>query len=118
MAASTLGGGVGETTAGFAELSRDFDRLMGNLTQRYGFPLFAQVHQAGGDTLEATLTQQWLRAGSDDEHLLAAIALYQMWKNHQNSGPVRIVLLEPDGKRYLTIDDAEAAQSLLTISAD
>ena len=41
-----------------------------------------------------------------------------MWKNHQNSGPVRIVLLEPDGKRYLTIDDAEAAQSLLTISAD
>ena len=118
VAASTLGGGAGETTAGFAELSRDFDRLMGNLTQRYGFPLFAQVHQAGGDTLEATLTRQWLRAGSDDEHLLAAIALYQMWKNHQNSGPVRVVLLDPDGKRYLTIDDAEAAQSLLTVFAD
>ena len=56
LTASTLGGGAGAATAGFAELSRDFDRLMGNLTQRYGFPLFEKVHQAGGNTLEATLT--------------------------------------------------------------
>jgi len=118
VTASALGSGAGETTAGFAELSRDFDRLVGNLTQRYGFPLFGKVHQAGGDTLEATLSPQWLRAGSDDEHLLAAIAVYQMWKNHQNGGPVRVVLLEPDGKRYLAIDDAESAPALLTLSAD
>ena len=50
--------------------------------------------------------------------MLAATAIYQMWKNHQNSGPVRVVLLEPGGKRYITIDDSEGAQSLLTLSAD
>ena len=55
---STLGGGGGTITAGFGELSRDFDRLMGNLTQRYGFPLFEKVRQAGDNTLEATLTPQ------------------------------------------------------------
>ena len=119
LTATTLGdGAAGAATAGFAALSRDFDRLMGNLTQRYGFPLFEKVNQASDNTLEATLTPQWLRAGSDDEHLLAATAIYQMWKNHQNSGPVRVVLLEPGGKRYITIDDAAGAQSLLTLSAD
>jgi uncharacterized protein YgiM (DUF1202 family) len=118
VTASTLGGGTAEPAAGFVELSRDFDRLMGNLTQRYGFPLFDKVHQAGGDTLEATLSAQWLRAGSADEHLLAAIAVYQMWKNHQNGGPVRVVLREPDGERYLAIDDTQSAPSLLTVTAD
>ena len=119
LTATTLGAGNGSSvTAGFGELSRDFDRLMGNLTQRYGFALFETVRQASDNTLEATLTPQWLRAGSDDEHLLAATAIYQMWKNHQNSGPVRVVLLEPGGKRYITIDDSEGAQSLLTLSAD
>ena len=58
------------------------------------------------------------RSCSDDEHLLAATAIYQMWKSHQNSGPVRVVLLELGGKRYITIDDLEGAQSLLTLSAD
>ena len=45
LTASTLGGGAGDATAGFAELSRDFDRLMGNLTQRYGFPLFDRADE-------------------------------------------------------------------------
>lgn len=119
VAASTLGGGsAAEPAGGFAELSRDFDWLMGNLTQRYGFPLFASVRPDGGEALEATLTPQWLRAGSADEHLMAAIAVHQMWKNHQNGAPVRVVLLEPDGERYLTIDDTQSAASLLTVTAD
>jgi hypothetical protein len=41
-----------------------------------------------------------------------------MWKNHQNGGPVRVVLLAPGGERYITIDDAAGPQSLLTLSAD
>lgn len=119
VAASTLGSGeAGETNAGFQDLSRDFDRLMGTLARRYGFPLFERVQQAGGNTLEATLSPQWLRAGSDDEHLLAATAIYQMWKNHQNGSPVRVALLEPGGKRLITIDDTQGPDKLLTLSAD
>ena len=118
LATTTLRAEAGTATAGFGELSPGFDRLMGHLTQRYGFPLFEKVHPANGNTLEATLTTQWLRAGSGDEHLLAAAAIYEMWKNHQNNGPVRVILLQPDGKQYIAIDDTETAKSLLTLSAD
>jgi hypothetical protein len=121
VATSTLGGGAGgptPVTAGFGDLSRDFDRLMGELTQRYGFSLFDRIHQAGGDLLEVTMSPQWLRAGSDDEHLLAAAAIYQMWKNHQNSAPVRVVMLTPDGKPLITIDETRGGDSLLTLAAD
>jgi Bacterial SH3 domain len=119
LAPTTLSGGVvGLPTAGFAELSPDFDRLMANLTQRYGYPLFATMRQTGDNTLEGTLTPHWLRAGSDDEHLLAATAIYQMWKNHQNGEPVRVLMLEPGGERYITIDDAQTGGALLTLAAD
>lgn len=107
-----------EPTSGFRELAPDFDRLLGNLSQRYGFPLFASVVQAGGNRLELTVSPQWLRAGSADEHLLAATAVYEMWKNHQNGAPVEVVMLEPGGKRYLTIDDAREDGPLLTVAAD
>jgi Bacterial SH3 domain len=117
---TTLGGGEGGSAggAGFADLSRDFDRVMGQLSQRHGFPLFGEVRQAEGNTLEVPITAQWLRAGSADEHLLAATAIYQMWKNHQDSAPVRVLLLEPDGERYITIDETGAPEALLTLSAD
>jgi Bacterial SH3 domain len=120
VATTTLGGGGGASvaTAGFGDLSRDFDRLMGQLSQRHGFPLFDQVRQIDNTTLEATLAPDWLRAGSADEHLLAATAIYQMWKNHQNSAPVRVVVLEPGGGRYITIDETQGAESLLTLAAD
>ena len=85
--------------------------------KRYGFPLFAKVTPVGGDALEVTMTEHWLRAGSQDEHLLAATAIYQMWKNHQNSAPVRVTMLDPQGRRYITIDET-GAPSLLTVAAD
>ncbi|MGD9507145.1 MAG: SH3 domain-containing protein [Geminicoccaceae bacterium] len=105
-------------SAGFRELAPDFDRLLGNLAQRYGFPLFESVRPEGSNGLRVTLSPQWLRAGSADEHLLAATAVYEMWKNHQNGAPVLVELLEPGGKRYLTIDDAQKNGALLTVSAD
>jgi len=118
LATSTLSGGEGGVaSAGFGDLSRDFDRLLGSLTQRYGFPLFDRVSPTGGDTLEVKMTEHWLRAGSQDEHLLAAAAIYQMWKNHQNSAPVRVVLLDPRGERYVTIDETQGP-ALLTVAAD
>ncbi len=117
---STLGGGGGGGVAGagFGDLSRDFDRLLGHVAQRYGFPLFDRVSQAGGDTLEVTASEDWLRAGSRDEHLLAATAIYQMWKNHQNSRPVRVSVLEPGGERYITIDETQGPDRLLSVAAD
>lgn len=118
VATTTLGGGEGGiASAGFGDLSRDFDRLMGSLTQRTGFPLFEKVTPTGGDTLEVTVSEDWLRAGSQDEHLLAAAAIYQMWKNHQNSAPVRVVLLDPQGRRYVTIDETQGP-ALFTVAAD
>ena len=120
VATTTLGGGGGASiaSAGFGDLSRDFDRLMGQLSQRHGFPLFDDIRQVEGNTLEVPITAQWLRAGSADEHLLAATAIYQMWKNHQNSAPVRVLVLEPGGERYITIDETQGAESLLTLAAD
>jgi uncharacterized protein YgiM (DUF1202 family) len=106
---------AGATVAGFEELSRDFDRLVGHLGQRYGFRLVERVAQSGNDSLDVTLSPQWLRAGSADEHLLMATAIYQMWKNHQNSAPVRVSVLEPGGERYITIDDREPDGNLLTL---
>jgi hypothetical protein len=120
VATTTLGGGGGASiaSAGFGDLSRDFDRLMGQLSRRHGFPLFDDIRQVEGNTLEVPITAQWLRAGSADEHLLAATAIYQMWKNHQNSAPVRVLVLEPGGERYITIDETQGAESLLTLAAD
>ncbi len=117
---STLGGGAGGVAeAGFGDLSRDFDRLMGVVAQRYGFPLFERVNQAGGDdSLEVTASEGWLRAGSRDEHLLAATAIYQMWKNHQDSRPVRVTVLDPQGARYIIIDETQRPERLLTMAAD
>lgn len=105
-------------SAGFREVAPDFDRLLGNLAQRYGFPLFESVRPEGNNELQVTLSPHWLRAGSADEHLLAATAVYEMWKNHQNGAPVLVEMLEPGGKRYLTIDDAQKNGSLLTVAAD
>ena len=41
-----------------------------------------------------------------------------MWKNHQNGAPVVVEMVEPGGKRYLTIDDARKDGPLLTVVAD
>lgn len=119
VSSSTLGSGqTAMPSAGLAELSRDFDRLLGNVARQRGYPLFTKVRQPGEDTLEVTLSEAWLRGGSGDEHLMAAMALYEMWKNHQNSRPVRVLLLDQAGKRYVTIDDNGKADAMLTVAEE
>jgi hypothetical protein len=110
VTASTLDGDAGPTapaTAGFGELSRDFDAVLAELGRQRGLRLFETVRPQG-DGLEVTLTDAWLRAGSADEHALAALAVWQMWKNHQNGAPVRLVVLDPAGAPYLTVDETTA----------
>lgn len=119
VSSSSLGAGMPAlpVAPGLAELSRDLDRLLASVSERRGVPLFTRLRQPGNDTLEATLSEPWLRAGSGDEHLMAATALYEMWKNHQNGRPVRVLLLDPAGKRYITIDDtASQPGALLTVA--
>jgi hypothetical protein len=43
---------------------------------------------------------------------LAAAAMYEMWKNHQNGAPVRLVLLDNQGRDYVTIADDDAGPNL------
>jgi hypothetical protein len=111
---STLGenGAVAIAPAGFVDLSRDFDRLMGLVNQRAGYPLVQNVRQRDGNVLDVSLTPEWLRDGSRDEHMLTALTIYQMWKNHQNSAPVRLALLSPDGEPYIVIDDTAAGPAI------
>jgi uncharacterized protein YgiM (DUF1202 family) len=117
VSTSTLeAAGVAPTTAGFAELSRDFDGLMAAIDERHGFSLFERVRPADGNLLEVIASESWLRAGSSDEHMMSALAVYQMWKNHQNGAPVRVVVTDPHGANYITIDETAGGTPTLTVA--
>lgn len=113
-ATSTLGGPIEPALkpAGFGDLSRDFDQLMAQLNQRAGYALVQKVRPRDGNALDVSLTPQWLRDGSRDDHVLTALTIYQMWKNHQNSAPVRVSLLQPGGEPYVVIDDTAKGPSI------
>jgi uncharacterized protein YgiM (DUF1202 family) len=111
VAQSQLNGGVG--AAGFQELSQGFDQLMGRLGQQLGYPLVASVAQAENGELRVTPTREFLLYGGRDVHVATTLAIYQMWKNHQNSAPVVVVLLGEDGRPYVSIQDRPAGPDLL-----
>ena len=119
VATSTLDTvGAAPATAGFGELSRDFDRLMAAVDERRGFSLFDRVRPGDGNLLEVTASEGWLRAGSADEHRLAAVAVYQMWKNHQNGAPVKVVVTDGRGAPYITIDETRGEPVLSTVTSE
>jgi hypothetical protein len=45
---------------------------------------------------------------------MTVLAIYQLWKNHQNNQPVRVTLLDGE-KPYITIAD-EAGGPQLTVT--
>ena len=103
-----------QPSAGFLELSESFDKALRGINSALGQPFARGVRQAEGNALRVTVDEGWLRATSRDAHLMTALAVYQMWKNHQNNAPVRVVLL--DGERpYVTIAD-EANGPRLTVA--
>jgi Bacterial SH3 domain len=112
VAPSGLSPGTAGTDAGFLQLSESFDVLMRRINTQLGYPVVDTVEQTGDGTLRIVPTRQWLRDGSREAHMMAAAAIYQMWKNHQNSAPVAVVMADASGEDYITIRDEAAGPSL------
>jgi Bacterial SH3 domain len=98
--------------AGFLQLSESFDMLMRRINTQLGYPVVDTVEQAGDGVLRVIPTPQWLLNGSREAHMMAAAAIYQMWKNHQNSAPVGVVMADAAGQDYITIRDEASGPSL------
>jgi uncharacterized protein YgiM (DUF1202 family) len=111
VAQSQLEGGIG--SAGFQEISQGFDLLLGRLSQQLGYPLVAAVAQAAGGELRVTPTREFLLYGGREAHMATTLAIYQMWKNHQNNEPVAVVLLDGEGEPYVAIQDRPAGPDLM-----
>ena len=102
--ASTLGGGGNNGRGSFARYSSGFDRLIGRVNDELGYK-FADRVEAGEDgLLRVTPTQEWLFNTSREAKIYAAMALYEMWKNHNNGRPVSLAL-GARGMNPITIED-------------
>lgn len=110
LAQSGLSADAGD--AGFRELSEGFDRLVQSVNGELGYPTVEAVERTGEDALRVTPTPQWLRYAGRDAHLMAAMAFYEMWKNHQNRRPVSLTLAGEGGADYITIIDRETGPVL------
>jgi hypothetical protein len=97
---------------GFVQLSEDFDRLIRRVNGGLGYSMVAQASVAGDGVLRVVPTPSWLRAGSRDSHLMAALAFYEMWKNHQNGRPVTMVMEDASGADYIRIADGDQGPEL------
>jgi len=101
--ASTLGSG-GNGRGSFARYSSGFDRLIGRVNDELGYK-FADRVEAGEDgLLRVTPSQEWLFNTSREAKIYAAMALYEMWKNHNNGRPVSVAL-GARGMNPITIED-------------
>jgi uncharacterized protein YgiM (DUF1202 family) len=101
-----------EGDGGFLQLSEGFDRLIRRINRGFGYRMVEQAAAVGDGVLQVTPTPAWLRAASRDSHLMAALAFYQMWKNHQNGRPVTMVMTDDQGADYIRIADGERGPEL------
>lgn len=103
---------------GFRQYSRGFDAILANVSRHLGIgPLFDNVAQREDGVLELTPTAAFLRDGGRDAHMLAALAVHQMLKNHQGGQPVAVAMLGPDGADYIDVDDRGGAAGLAVQAA-
>ena len=98
--------------AGFTQLSEEFDLLMRGINSKLGFPVVESVEQVADNALQVVPTPQWLVNGSREAHMMAAAAIYQMWKNRQNMAPVSVSMLDGQGNDYIRIDDEPNGPSM------
>jgi len=101
------------TDSGFQALSPEFDVLMGRMGQQFGYRLVDSVHQDSSNELRIVPTPEFLLYGGRDAHVAATLAIYQMWKNHQDNGAVAVTLVSEDGRPYVTIRDQASGPNLL-----
>jgi len=99
---SMLGGGE---RGSFARYSSGFDRLIGRVNDELGYKFADRVEVGENGLLRVTPTQEWLFNTSREAKIYAALALYQMWKGHNNGRPVSLALGERNGTP-ITIEDA------------
>ena len=99
--------------AGFKDLSPGFDSLIRNIEEHYGYPMVERVEITENRTLRVAPTREWLVYGGRQDHLLAALAFYQMWKDNQNDQPVNVSLMDEKGGQYITISDGSSGPSLM-----
>lgn len=117
VASSTLGAAGAPAPAadvGFLRWSEGFNRLISGINADLGYPMVRSVEQPKPDLLQVTPTTQWLINGSREAHLMSALAIYEMWKNHQNGAPVRIVILDDQGREYIRVVDQDNVPILST----
>jgi hypothetical protein len=103
---------TGQGTAGVGTYSTDLDALLFQVSERFGGPMFAEASESGS-TLTLVPHETWLRASSEETQLVAAAAIYGMWKNYRNQSPVEVVILDAAGDEYVIIrDDGESGPRL------
>jgi hypothetical protein len=98
--------------AGFKDLSPGFDSLIRNIEEHYGYQMVDRVEITENRTLRVVPTREWLVYGGRQDHLLAALAFYQMWKENQNDQPVNVSLMDEKGGQYVTVSDGSSGPSL------
>jgi len=102
--------------AGFLQLSESFDRLMRRVNGDLGYPLVEEAAPVAEGVLQVRPTTAWLRSGGRDAHLMAALAFYELWKNHQNGRPVTLIMTDDRDEEYIRIADGDLGPEL-TIAA-
>jgi Bacterial SH3 domain len=113
VASSELG--TEQASVGLGAYSGDLDSLLYQVNDRLGTPMLAEVAE-NGNTLTLTPTDSWLRASAQETQLMAAAAIYGMWKNYKDQSPVEVVLLDAAGEQYVVIrDDGEAGPQLTVV---
>jgi hypothetical protein len=103
--------GVAAVDAGFQELSPPFNQLLSGFGEELGYAVVDRVELTGGDALRVAPSDNFLINAGRDAHMALAMAVYQLWKNHQNQRPVRLDFVGPDGVPYIAIEDLESGPS-------
>lgn len=104
--------------AGFKDLSPGFDSLMRTIEERYGYQMVERVEVTEERTLRVVPTREWLVFGGRQDHLLAVLAFYQMWKGNQDDQAVNVSLMDEKGGQYITVSDDSSGPSLRIHSVD
>ncbi|HVG81413.1 MAG TPA: SH3 domain-containing protein [Methylomirabilota bacterium] len=100
--------GAPAVDAGFQELSPPFNQLISGLGEELGYSVIDKVEMTGGDALRIAPSNNFLINAGRDAHMALAMAVYQLWKNHQNQRPVRLDFAGLDGAPYIAIEDLES----------